>query len=194
MLVAMIRDIGDEIGEGAIALFEHAILVVAEGGRAEPERSVRLEGVAFGGQVGEGGIDQASLVNRRLAGHDVETDTKPAQILVLFGALRAHPDLPAAAHAFLLRLVSEALSFLLQNRCSQLCQVLAMVATFGDGPRPSRLLLDPRPERPRHLVDLRAGVVDVELPRDRPSGPLEERSDAVAERGASAVADVQRAG
>src|SRR5881394_2910358 len=137
MLVAMIRDIGDEIGEGAVALFEHAILVVAEGGGAKPERSVRLERMAFGGQLGQGGIDQASLVNRRLAGHNVETDTKLAQILVLFGALRAHPNLAAAAHAVLLRLVSEALSFLLQNRCGQLGQVLAMVATFGDSPRPS---------------------------------------------------------
>src|SRR2546427_6872508 len=103
MLVAVIRDIGDEIGIRAVALFEHAILVVAEGGRAEPERPVRLERVAFGGELGEGGVDQPSLVNRRLAGHDVETNTKLAQVFVLLSALRAHADLLAAAHAFVFR-------------------------------------------------------------------------------------------
>src|SRR5207247_10745124 len=66
MLVAMIRDIGNEIGIGAVALFEHAIFVVAERGRAEPECPVRLERMAFGRKLGERGVDQAPLVNRGL--------------------------------------------------------------------------------------------------------------------------------
>ena len=46
----------------------------------------------------------------------------------------------------------------------------------------------------REIDDLRAGVVVVELSRDAPAGRAEQRADRVAERGLSAVADVQRSG
>ena len=46
----------------------------------------------------------------------------------------------------------------------------------------------------RQLVDLRAGVVVVELARHRVALRLEQRRDRVAERRLAAVADVQRPG
>ena len=49
------------------------------------------------------------------------------------------------------------------------------------------------PHACREILDLHAGVVVVELARDIPAGPLEQRRDSVAERGLPAVTDVQRA-
>ena len=60
--------------------------------------------------------------------------------------------------------------------------------------RRARRLLDPRPEALGQLVDLHAGVVDVELAGDGVAGPLESAAMRVAQRRAAAVADVQRAG
>ena len=51
-----------------------------------------------------------------------------------------------------------------------------------------------RLHRERELLDLRAGVVVVELARDLVALRLEQRRDRVAERRLAAVADVQRAG
>src|SRR5258708_19997726 len=115
MLGAVIRDVGHEICKGAVALLEHSILVITECGRAKPECPLRLEGVAFRPQLREGGIDQTSLVDRRLAGDDIEPDSELTQVLILFGALGVHPDLAAAAHPFVFGKVPEPPPPLLQN-------------------------------------------------------------------------------
>src|SRR5258706_11595871 len=72
--------------------------------------------------------------------------------------------------------------------------VLAVIAAFGQCQRLSMPLMDPGLRAEREILDLRAGVVVVELARHRPPGPLEQRGDGVAEGGLAAVSDVQRAG
>ena len=72
-------------------------------------------------------------------------------------------------------------------------QILAVVAALGNRRRVTRRLADPSPQALGHAVDLDAGVVDVELARDRVAGPLEQRGDRIAQRGAATVADVERA-
>src|SRR4029453_8583327 len=70
----------------------------------------------------------------------------------------------------------------------RLRHILAVVATLG-----RCLPMMPGPERLHQLVDLDAGVVDVELAGDRMPGPFVERGDPVTKRRASAVTDMQGA-
>ena len=46
----------------------------------------------------------------------------------------------------------------------------------------------------REVVDLRAGIVVVELARDIPAGRFEQARDAIADRRGAPVADMQRSG
>jgi arginyl-tRNA synthetase len=68
--------------------------------------------------------------------------------------------------------------------------VRAVIAALGNVERRAAELAHPRLRALREVLDLDAGVVVVELARDLPPRPLEQRRDRVAERGLSPVADV----
>ena len=69
-----------------------------------------------------------------------------------------------------------------------------MIPALRNRERPADGLLHPRPETLAHPINLHARIVHVELACDRVAGPLQQRRDAVAERGAPAMPDVKRTG
>ena len=80
-LVAVVGDIGQEVGGVAIGLDEHPILVVAEFGGPQPQRAIFFEHVAAGPQLGEGGLDGAGVHQRPLRGPRVELHPEASQRL-----------------------------------------------------------------------------------------------------------------
>ena len=67
----------------AVALPQHAVLVVAEVGGAEPERAVVLEGEPALASSAERVLDPARVVDRLLGRHDVEPDAEVGEVAVL---------------------------------------------------------------------------------------------------------------
>ena len=100
----------------------------------------------------------------------------------------------AAADALVAGQIGKGAAFARKDLARILSQILAEVAALGNLGLAPDLLLHPCPEALRQIVDLDAGVVDVELAGDRVPGPLKQRGDGVAERGAAPVADVKGAG
>ena len=96
VLVAMIRDVGEKVRVRAVALHQHAILVVPELGSAQPARAVLLVQHAAALELGEGLVDEPLLVQRGLIEEHREAHAELAQVFVLFAALRQHADDPAA--------------------------------------------------------------------------------------------------
>ena len=68
----VIGDVRHEVRVRAVGLAHHAVLVVAEVGRAQPQRAAFLVGVAAGDQLAHGLLDLAVGVQRRLEVVDVE--------------------------------------------------------------------------------------------------------------------------
>ena len=75
-LVEVVGGVGGEVGRLAVALDEDPVLVVAEVGRAQPDRAVLLEDVALLAQPGQPPLDRAGLVQRALGEPDVEVGRK----------------------------------------------------------------------------------------------------------------------
>ena len=75
--------------------YDHAVLVVAEVGRAQPERAVLLIHVAELLQQLHHPFDRALFVQRPLAEPDVELHAEPLQRQPL---VEQHPALPLDAH------------------------------------------------------------------------------------------------
>ena len=71
-LVAVVREVGQEIGGVAVGLHEHAVALVAEVGGAQPGGAVGLEHVSPVAEIGEHLGDGAALVQRALREPGVE--------------------------------------------------------------------------------------------------------------------------
>jgi hypothetical protein len=69
-----IADVRSEVRRLPVGPIDHTILVVAEVGRAEPDRAVLLVDVAMLAESLDRPIDPASLVEGRLGGPDIEPD------------------------------------------------------------------------------------------------------------------------
>ena len=81
VLVPVVGHVGGEVGVLAVLLHEHAVLVVAEVGGAEPQGPVLLVEVALLAQAREGAVD----------------GTRAARVLLVEGAL-GEPDVEGGAH------------------------------------------------------------------------------------------------
>ena len=78
-LLGHVADVGREVRRPTVGAVDHAVLVVAEGGRAEPGRAVLLVDVAAVAQPLDRALDPALVVERRLALPDVEPDAEPGE-------------------------------------------------------------------------------------------------------------------
>ena len=76
----------------------------------------------------------------------------------------------------------------------ELADVFAAIAVLRELARFAEDLLGARADRHGEILDLRAGVVVVELARDLAALPLQQVGERVAERRLAAVAHVQRPG
>ena len=185
----VIRDIGNEVRVLVSllrALPHDAVLVVAEVGRPEPERAVLLVGVARGDESLHRLIDAPGRVQRRLQRIHVELHAEGLQIAILLLAKLLHSE---PSHAIEVGPVAVART-LGEVALGDVADVLAVITVGRNlGVAPPQLR-DPRLHAAREIHDLRAGVVVVELARDTPSGPLEQRRDGVAKGGLPAMANV----
>ena len=100
-LVDVVGGIRGEVGLLAVAANEHAVLVIAEVGRAEPYRAVPLEDVALLAQLRQGPLDGARVVQRPLGRPDVEVGTERVQLLLLLGELNGVAGLAKATSCLL---------------------------------------------------------------------------------------------
>ena len=84
-LVAVIGDVRQQVGELAVALDQHPVLVVAELAGAQPHRAVVLVGHAAIGEIREGGGDGTGVDHRALGEPPVEVHvhaTEDGRLLV----------------------------------------------------------------------------------------------------------------
>ena len=75
-LVEVVGAVGGEVGRLAVALDQHAVLVVAEVRRPQPDRAVGLVDVPLLAQPGDRLLQGAGLVQRPLGEVDVEDDAE----------------------------------------------------------------------------------------------------------------------
>ena len=78
-LLGHVADVGREVGRRAVRADHDPVLVVAERGRAEPQRAVLLVEVAGRPQALDRPVDPALGVERALALPDVEVDAEPLE-------------------------------------------------------------------------------------------------------------------
>src|SRR5688572_334138 len=76
-LLGHVADVGREIRRSPVGAVDDAILVVAEGGRTEPQRAVVLEDMAVLTEALDGALDPTLLVQSTFAGPHVEVDAEP---------------------------------------------------------------------------------------------------------------------
>ena len=188
-LVEVVGAVAGDVGRVAVGPDEHPVLVVAELLGAQPQRAVGLVGVAHLGEPGDRPLDRAAVVQRLLVEVDVEVDTEAVQSLLDLARTsgrRRRAGRPPAP----------------RRRAAR--------ARRGwprrPGPRSrrrSRRRTRPRVRRcpratassdAREPVDLRTVVVEVVLPRHVGAERREDPGQAVADRGPTRAADVDRTG
>src|SRR5215211_3842642 len=78
-LLLEIADVRVEVGARAVRLAQHSVLLVSEGGRAEPQCSVRLVRRAGGGEPLERAIDPAIAVELTFRPPYVKVDAQAGE-------------------------------------------------------------------------------------------------------------------
>ena len=165
-----------------------AILVVAEAGRFEPQRAVRLVHVAGLLELLDALGGPAVGVERSLRGPHVEAHAEVGE-----AALDARANLlgrPGTDYPARLRFVGlSLLRYFCWNFLGDLADVFAVVAILGN-----LLPSGQRQHRLAELLDLAARVVEVVLARDLLAGRLEDAAQQIADERAAGIANGQRAG
>ena len=192
-LVGVVGDVAREVGVGAVALLDDAVLVVgALVPRDEEQRAVLPHEVAALLELGERDGDEPPAVERLLAEPDVERDVEVREGLLDAAEACRDPGSPRsiqldAGPRERVPVAVERRRVDLPEAARELADVRRPVAPLGRG-SPLGRREDALGEEP-HLV---AEVVDVVLARDAVARRLEQARDGVAEDGAAGVADVQR--
>ena len=193
-LVDHVRGIGAEVRVPAVRAHERPVLVVAERGRAEPDRPLGLVRVPRGAQAFDGRVDLAPLLQHPFVQVAVEANPEPLE--------RAADPFEDPVRTLLLEprdpllgwQVGQAGALGLEDVSGELDHVLAVVAVLGDLGLATDELQVPRLDRRAEAVHLSARVVEVVLALDRPARRLEHPCERVAQRGVAGVTDVQRPG
>ena len=183
----MIRDVGHEIRVPAVRLPHHAILVVAEVGGPEPQRALGLVRLAGREQSLDRRVHAPVGIERALEEVVVEPHAERGEVAILLAPQLGHRE-PADRVD-----VAQVVANLVEIPLRQFADVLAAIAVLRQRRVLAHELLRAHAHRHREILDLLAGVVIVELPRDAGALPFEEPRERVAKRRLAAVADVQRA-
>ena len=189
----MVGEIRQEVGEGAVALNEDPVLLVAEIRSPKPGRPLRTVDQPASLQRLEEAVDGARFVEGAFGVVQVHVDAEPRQVLRLFLAEESHRFAPEVRPPLVRRERGEnAGAGGVSNRQRHVADVLAVISAFGNGYRPAGRFVMAGLDGFAEELDLAAGVVHVELARHLVSGPLQQRGDRVAERRAATVSHVQR--
>ena len=184
-LLGDVADVGREVGRPAVGPVDHPVLVVAERGRAEPDRAVLLVDVAARAQALDGALDPALVVERALALPDVEVDAE-----VLEARLDPRSDRRPVAHRPTIVGGVGALGGRRRRQTSsgsvagEIRDVVAVIAVLGD-----RLAAPEGDDRRPEVADLRARIVEVVLARHGLAAGLEDPAEQVADERPAGVAD-----
>ena len=174
-LVLDVGEVGPEVRGRPVGAHEHAVLVVAEGRRAQPRGPVAILDVAGRAGLGDGAVDGAGGVQLALGEPEVHAD---ADALERGADTRDHA-LGAERRPLLDRGVEVEV-----ERGRELGDLGARVAALG------RLLAAlAGAQRLAEQVDLAARVVEVVLPRDVVAGEGQQPRHGVAVGGVAAGAD-----
>ena len=199
-LAQVIGHVRHEIGVAAFGLAHHAILVVTVVGGAQPQRAILLEGVATGHQTRHSLFHLAVGVERRLQVVTVERHAEGRQVQVLLTTQAGHRK---AAHRIqviqvtrgrLGRLVAHLHRLAGHEGPGDLGDVVAAVAIGREGRIIRRNAAPTCLHGQCQVVDLRAGVVVIELAVNLPALRGQKVAQHVTQRRLAAMADVQRAG
>ena len=143
-LVAVIRDIGEQVGELAVALDEHAIFVIAVIGGAKPDGSAFVIDNATFTKISQRHIDDTRRNHRLLTEPIIEFDIHPTESEPMIGDRSVFAPLKHVGIG--------------GHFGSPLNDVLALVTTFGQ--RRSVTSCDQRCNKQLHL---RSAIVEVVL-------------------------------
>ena len=193
-LVLVVGDVGEKVGVAPVRLAQHAVLVVAVGGGAQPQRTALLEQHAALGERLQRRADAVLVVQPALVEEHVEPHPESREIIALLRLQRLDGERAAHVRPLGRRHVGEPRALHREELVGELDQVGAVVALLGDRRLAAHALLHPRPQRLAEAHDLAPRVVHVELARDRVALPLEQRAHAIAQRRAAPVRHVQRPG
>jgi hypothetical protein len=187
-LLGHVADVGGEVGRLAVGPVDDPILVVAELGRAEPQRAVLLVEVPALAQASDPALDPATLVQRGLGRPDVEVDAEPLEAgLDAFPYLGRGPASDDGGGVGATR--RRGRPDRARDGRGEVVDVVALVAVFRDG-----FAAPDRADRGTELIELAARVVEVVLARHPLPARLEHAAEEVADEGPARVADRQRAG
>src|SRR6185295_11388035 len=139
----------------------------------------------------DGTLHPARVVHRLLRRHHLKAHPELGEVAILLGPLNFKNARPAAADALLVGKLGEGLALEGEHFPGVLFEVLAVVAALGNRQRVACELTHPSPQALGQPVNLHAGIVDVELAGNSVPGPLEERGDRVAQRGATTVTHME---
>src|SRR5262249_36644959 len=131
--------------------------------------------------------------------HVERGDAECAQVLVLLAAQRGDGEAADRVEVVGVLRGTHVVAFDVHRFAGRIGagDVLDVVAAVAGGGPAAIVRVDAaaaRLHRQREIVDLRAGIVVVELALDVPAGRRQQAGEAVADRRRTAVADVQRAG
>ena len=209
----MIGNIGGEVGVKPVGTAQHVVLqaqlldvLVGLAGLfqvlrqdpagGQPQSAVLLIGIAPLGQRLHGVCHIAALVEGGLEEPCVVLDAVPGQIGLHLGDVVIQTEFGQRIVSGLFVAVQILLALLLIKQPGQLPDIIAMIAVLRElhSVLATDQLLIPGIQTPGKLIDLVAGVVDVELPPHVGTGLLEYGGQRVAQHAATGVAHVHGAG
>ena len=191
--VVMERHVDRRVGQLAVRLAHDPILVVAERGRAKPERAVGVVTEPARRELCQHLLREALVADvTLLGGPDVELDPVVAQDPALRLDDPRHRVAAEVLDALALGGGGRDAAALGAIRLRQIDEVLAGISVLGEHRRLAELLAHAYVERARQRLELVAGVVDVELRRNLHALRAEQPRQRVADGGGAGVDDHQR--
>ncbi len=178
----MVGDVGGQVRRLSGRALEHPVLVVAEGGRAQPQRALGAVRQPALAEQRQRLVDRARIALAQGALEEEGVVVHAERLERGLDALEQHRD-AALGEVGGVRLRGGG------DRRRQVAHVVADVAVLGR-------LLSPRAglDREPEAVDLRPGVVEVVLAREVVAGELEDARQRVPVRGVAPARGGQRAG
>ena len=192
-LVVVVGDVRGEIGQAAVGLAQHAVLVVAQGLGGEPEGTVLVEGVPGFGQGVEGGLDGAALHQGLFREPVLVFHAEVGQVGLDAVQDLVHGAFVAAVLTGLVFHVGQAGVFG-QHLAGDVDDVAAAVVVLRPFHGTAGQFLHAQPHGKAQDAHLATGVVDVVFGLHVEAGLAQQAGQAVAHGGAAAVAHVQGAG
>ena len=192
--VVVIGDVGGEVSGNAVVPDNDPVLVVAEIGAAQPERTVLVISVALFPQLRAGGGHRIIGEQRTLAEPDVEGHAEGFQVFLQRRQFFLQGDLFEDLAPLGGTDQQIATAGVVDDPLGGVDDIFAVVAVFRELHSLSQELQIAGFHRSRQIVDLVAGVVDVEFFLDVVAGGAHQVGQGTAEGRAAAVSDMQRAG